>query len=579
MLSVGIFFAMSDFMYQQGFEQAPRYSGFRNSSEIMTAENLGATKAYRLSFARSLIRKMTTENWKINLEELKVDAGGVGLALYKINTKNNCLRFLIFSNQVSEKERTGRLSESKFDGMAAILDGVFLEDRVELEYAEMLKRSEGQTVMDAIAWTLSTRSSRFFSHTVCALAEGKQPIFLGEDIGAAYLLRNNGCYGNGRHGTRMWGSLEKDHPLANTYYPEMFALYMWRQFGFDLVEEMARQINPTASRLRPEIKRYLGIGNSTGQGMSTFVVKWPRWINAWNLVREKAIVTASEQQTTHEAKLKAKLLIKKYISNLEAQGRISSPQFLPAHKLALDLKKIDGNLKLDDNNLGSWVDIICWCRKNTHREAVEQFHSILTEVHGDRIDSLEELFVTEMEKTGQSDPQMTIAQLRELIHTYYSWAFSDKLCGPDMTHYFFYRSEEHGEQRRGQRRIDAGSANETFTGVPTAVRQLDEKLKEQSNSKYIAVFLAEYPEYRFIVERIQTFWNEPYAEIRTSVPGYAFHPAHVIRFVLATFGMETVHFSTKKWVQGTFFQGAPISEQLHSKLDPDWFIPEVPDGR
>ena len=548
----------------------------RSPDKIMTAESLGATKAYRLSFARSMVRKMTCENWRINLTDLDVDSNGIGRALYQIKAKSTSLGFLIFSDQVPEIERTGRLSESRFDGMGVIFDGPFSMEMADLEYTEMLKRSKGQTTIDGIAWTLCTRSSRFFSKTVEALADGRQPFFSAEDLSAAYLLRNNGCYGNGRHGTRMWESLGDDHPLSSTYFPEMFALYMWREFGFVLVEEMARQINPKAVRLPSEFKRYLGIGNSTGQGMSTFVVKWPRWINTWCVIREKAISLAINQDITIDNIVNAKFLIERVLGNLEHQKHELSPCFLSSVQLAKDLKKIYNEINILRGEKTNWGSLIHWCISNVHQEAVEQFYSILTEVHGSIVDPLQQKFSLEMNKSINIDLQMTIGELRNLINTYYGWAFNDILCGPNMTHYFFYRSEEHGEQRRGERYIDAGSINETFTAVPTAVRQLNEKLSQESDTQFVAIFLAKYPEYRFITERIRTFWNEPYAEIRTSIPGYEFQPAHIIRFVLATFGMETAHFSTEKWVQGTFFQGAPLSSELDLELEIGWFYPGAP---
>src|SRR5260221_11403590 len=73
---------------------------------------------------------------------------------------------------------------------------------------------------------------------------------------------------------------------------EIFTLYLWRHFGFDLVEHVAHARNPASARLDPRLKRYLGMGNASGLGMVPFIIGHPHWIDAWIGVPEAALAAA-----------------------------------------------------------------------------------------------------------------------------------------------------------------------------------------------------------------------------------------------------------------------------------------------
>ena len=69
----------------------------RPSNEVMCYDTIGSATAYRLSFARSFVRKVFHEEWSIFQTCFDIDANGVGLAQYEIQTKNEPIFFLIFS--------------------------------------------------------------------------------------------------------------------------------------------------------------------------------------------------------------------------------------------------------------------------------------------------------------------------------------------------------------------------------------------------------------------------------------------------------------------------------------------------
>lgn len=554
----------------------------RPARTVMPVEALSATKAHRLSFARTLVRRMERERWAIDCSRFDIDDRGRGTIVYDIDANGYRLYFLIFSDDVPEENRTGRLSESRFDGMGVLCEGPLTDERIAKEYQEIRKRSRGRTDYRTIGWTLTSRSSRSFEAIVQGLAEGRQPSRQLLQSDAKYLFRNNGYYGNGRHGSRMWSSLPTDHPLGRPYHPEMFALYMWRHFGFDLAERLARRRSPGACQLDPAIKRYLGIGNATGQGMSTFVIKWPQWMHTWNLIRETAVATAITQRASPDERTRAGRLLARCRGHMAEGPAGDDGYFLPKDRLVADLDAILQRLNADPATANpatanDWTAISSWAQGALSRESAEMLHAVLTEVYGPKIDPLDDGYRPGMALATDVIPQMSVGALAESLRRSYGWALRYDIGDPATTRYFFYRSEEQGEQRVGDRTLDAGSQFETFTAVVWAAHRLAADLAASSSRGSVAGFLLRHPEHRFFVERVQSFLDCPYAEPWTNVPGDDFTPVHAIRFVLATFGMETFTAHNHRWVQGTFFQGAPIASDLTGGAQDDWLYPMVPD--
>ena len=68
---------------------------------------------------------------------------------------------------------------------------------------------------------------------------------------------------------------------------------MLRHFSMQQADYLASQRSPTkAVALHEDIKRYIGIGNSTGLGMAPFLINHPLLINQWIEMRETALATA-----------------------------------------------------------------------------------------------------------------------------------------------------------------------------------------------------------------------------------------------------------------------------------------------
>ncbi|NCG23400.1 MAG: hypothetical protein GWP47_04625 [Actinobacteria bacterium] len=391
--------------------------------------------------------------------------------------------------------------------------------------------------------------------------------------GASYLLRNNGYYGNGRHGTRPWTSLPPEHPLAEPYFPEMLALYLWRQYGHDLVDAMARKRNVGAVALDASIKRYLGVGNATGQGMSTFLPKWPYWVDAWNSIRETAFARVAATKPSEEDVDRCRLLLQRARNAYAIDQLELDSVFVEPHLLAGELTKLLEHL--DPGKGTAWASPLAWADEHLHIEAASLFRSVLTEVHASLVDDLGGRYLVEMARRYEAGPAATIADLRKQLRSY-GWV--QPLVDADGFHEkFCYRSEEHGEQRVGDRAVDAGTEYETFAGVVALITSLVHAIEGRPDGELVARFLVDHANQRFAVERVLSLIDVPYAEVRADMTNSGWTAAEAGRFVLATFGMEMARVSSDRWVQGVFFQGAPLSDELATKADEqDWIYPSTP---
>ena len=98
---------------------------------------------------------------------------------------------------------------------------------------------------------------------------GQQPDL--EQISATgYLMRTTAVYGNGKFGIADRHTFAHRPHMGAPFQAEMLTVWLIRAFTLDLVEHCAQALNPNAARLSPQVRRALGVGNSTGLGMAPF---------------------------------------------------------------------------------------------------------------------------------------------------------------------------------------------------------------------------------------------------------------------------------------------------------------------
>jgi hypothetical protein len=556
-------------------------SSLRTESAVMDPTSLRAIKATRLSFARSLIRRMTTAGWQISLRFRDIDAEGVGRLIYDIEAEKRCFHFAVAACGGDGIDRAGRFYETQFDFLGSLLDGPFNRQRIDHELDEMVAKVwAGRTDNHSYGWTMANRSVRSFDYVVDRLSSGGQPDPAVLSSNGGYILRNAGWYGNGRHGSRSWQALGPDHPLGLPYHTDVFALYLWRLVGFDVVDAIAVRRNARAAPLDSNLKRMIGIGNSSGMGMVAALVRWPQWLGTFNFTRELALayVISREEPVEQVRAIRMVTLLRRAADYWAMQPRppvaeAEDPSRLSAalHALAEQAMQALGNVP----PRYLWRTIAEAARRFDSREILEQVNSILIEVEHEFADAASELISTGMHLKREIDPETTVAELRDLIELRYSWALAMDLTKPGARTYFWYRSEENGENRRGERDIDPGVENETFVDVVGAAQSLFTALTQRRGEEHVSEFLFEEPQHGHMVSRVQLAARLPYTEIRGNIIDQNFLPMDGIRFLLATIGLEAAFAHNPRYVRGVFMQGAPLPSDISNHEAHDWIFPTM----
>ena len=89
----------------------------------------------------------------------------------------------------------------------------------------------------------------------------------------------------------------------------------------------------------------------------------------------------------------------------------------------------------------------------------------------------------------------------------------------------------------------------------------------------LAEFLVLHPQYRAITRRVWTLGNKDMGEIQMNVLHKTSLPMHLLRCKLAVFGATKFDPRSERWVRVTFFQGAPLLNEIH---DGEWLFPLLP---
>ena len=150
-----------------------------------------------------------------------------------------------------------------FDGTPSAADIKRLERNVPLQEAGRISAKE-------LSLSRANRSVRLFEYVVKELAQGRQPERSRlEQTG--YLMRTTAVYGTGKFGAADRSTLVGRPEMQAPFQAEMLSVWLTRAFTIDLVEHLAaEQGGVKAVKLDPTLRRFLGVGNSTGLGMAPF---------------------------------------------------------------------------------------------------------------------------------------------------------------------------------------------------------------------------------------------------------------------------------------------------------------------
>ncbi len=551
----------------------------RPESEVMDLTRLGSLHSSTLSFMRTLVRRIMKEEWTIERSRFDLDNDGYGTAIYRIITPNDTFNFVLFSNHLSDEDRNDRVIATSWDLTMALCEGDV--DQVWLEDLRLNVPKQEAGRVDARVFSLSraNRSSRLFSYVLEELSAGRQPdADRIADVG--YLYRTTAVYGSGKLGMADWNKVRRKFPdFDRPFAPEMFICYMLRQFSLDQVDHIARARAPeTAVPLDDRLKRFFGIGNSTGLGMAPYLVNHGELFSQWVEMRETALAQVLHKATPTDWRINLfQELVQKAKQHFAESVTSDEEQIERNRVLLTELDDVDAWVSNRSSELETWSVLSDFARDSWSLETQELIHAICLEIHPELVNDLEEEFT--VIPNPVINPAMTMAELRQLIETRYDWALAIDFSDPSKSDAFWYRSEEKLEPRLGFAGADPGVEKQMPLPIGRRVREcydlLLEDLAEQPGSDVVHVLLRR-PAMKSIVRRIQTMSRHKYAEIQANLADRNVRPMDMLRCKLAFFGVGKFDPRSKLWVRNTMYQGAPLIDDIGQTYE-SWFLPLKPE--
>ncbi|CZF81500.1 hypothetical protein GCE9029_02651 [Grimontia celer] len=543
----------------------------RDPAVVMDPYRLGAMHQTRLSFVRSLLRKMESEQWKIECVQWDIAAEGFGTAVYELLTPNGVYQLVVFSTAIADEERNDRVIAEKWDVTMALVKGRVDQRELDRLRQNVPLQEAGRNTTQVLVLSRANKSVRVFEHLIDALSVGQQPNAQ-EIANVGYILRTTAVYGNGKFGIADFETLNENPDFRLSFSAQMCAVYMLREFSLDWVHFLAKQKGGVhATTLSPELQRYIGVGNATGLGMAPYLIRHPRVVDNWLTHREMALAAVSQQSVCGKSAVRVLSLLHK------ARKHLKEVVTIDAHQKGLNAQSVDElpSLEQDIVMLSSdgsyWVDAISTAEKYSF-ETQEILVTCLLETFPDIVDP----FCNEMnaDESLSLTPGIKVSTMISLLETRYRWALEIDFSKADNQYWFWYRSQDKEEPRMAVRGEEPGEEKELGLDVGRQASRFYHSLKQVDSTTSLAEFLLENTRFRMIARRIWTLGNCPMGDIQINVLAKNVLPMHLLRCKLSMFGATKFDPRSDRWVRVTLFQGAPIFAELGNSADTDsWLFP------
>lgn len=539
----------------------------RDPDVVMRLSRMGSAHPTRLSFLRVLLRRLQAENWSFDRPVWEVDDRGVGRAVYRAIGPGRTYSLVAFAHDLPDEMRSDRVIATAWDATFALFDGEPNAADLDRLAANVPLQEAGRISARELALSRANRSVRLFAHVVDRLAEGCQPD-ASEIDAVGYLMRTTAVYGSGKFGAADRSDICDRPELKAPFQAEMLSVWLIRAFTVDIAEHMARVKGGTrAVALDRDLRRRLGVGNSTGLGMAPFLVRHPRLLNNWMQVRETALARVRTlPAATGEALSGFRQALDAAMETARLWQSAHPLQTAKLDCLRADLDRLAAHVTTDwdPRSRLPWDALWRWAEASLSEEGQECLVSLLLEPQGACVDDLAEGLDADEASGFTIDGSMKLSQLRALVARDYHWVTRFDFADPARIARFWYVSEEKLEPRLGNRHLEPGQEREQPLGIARDIVALVRDLDAWNGDPILAGFLLRHPEHRHTVRRVLMLQGLPYAEIRDNVLDETMLPIDILRFKLAFFGATRFDPRSDRWVRISLFQGMPFPDELGS---------------
>lgn len=539
----------------------PEMVALRPPEQVMRLARMGAMHASRLSFAPTLLRRAACESWRFDRPVWALDREGFGHAVYTVTTPRHRYSLVAFSRDLPPEQRTDRVIAEAWDTSYVLYDGVPNADEIGRLAAHTPRQEAGRFTARELVLSRANKSVRLFASVVEALARGEQPAAaMLEDVG--YLMRTTAVYGNGKFGIADRDALLGRSDLSGPFQAEMLTVWLIRSFTLDLVDHCAAMQSERAVRLAPDLRRRLGVGNSTGLGMAPFLVRHPVLLHNWMLARETALARVRATPVCASTWEAFEAHLSRGRADVEGWVTQDSLQAARILELRADLGRLAA-FAADTHPAGAtWDRLYRFAEDELGLEAQEMAVSLLLEPHGSLIDDLTAGMQADETVGHGIDGAMSCGALADQLARDYDWAIGIDHADARSAARFWYVSEEKLEPRLGLRPDEPGEERELPLTFARDAARLAARLRLEPPDAPIAALVAREPEWRHVVRRVQLVARHPYAEIRDNLVAADLRPIDLLRCKLSFFGASRFDPRSDLWLRIALFQGEPFPDEL-----------------
>ncbi len=534
----------------------------RPPGQVMRLARMGSMFPTRISFLRTLMRRLGAERAQVTCHRWQMCPEGFGHAVFRVDLGGHAYSLVAVSSDLPPEARTDRVIATAWDTAYVLYDGVPCEKEVaRICAAAPLQEAARFTERDLVL-SRANKSVRLFTHVTNSLRAGVQPDeALVRDIG--YLMRTTAVYGNGKFGIADRACIDTRPGLEGPFMAEMLTVWLIRHFTHALAEHVGR------GPLDRRIKRHLGIGNSTGLGMAPFLVTHPVLLNNWMMARETALarvralprLTVDEARRLHGLAQRAATHLAEWIvPDAAHQARIDALCCDWEQARAwLDPAHLRGDHPLDAAIRGT---------AQSSLDVQELMVALVIEPFGDLVDGLAECMADPFGPMVL--PVQDAATLRQRIEAEFAWALDTDYERAEHARQFWYVSAAKQEPRLGDRFEEPGAERESPLDIARRIKALHGDL--DAGDEPLPELLARVPDHALAVERVLMAARYPYAEIRDNLIAADCLPIDMLRCKLSFFGASKFDPKSDRWTRITLCQGAPLADELATRAD-DWWLP------
>ncbi len=534
----------------------------RAPRDVMRLRRMGASFPTRLSFLRTLLRRLRDERAEVTRPVWEMCQNGFGHAVYTVHLGGHPYSLVAISTDLPPDQRTDRVIATAWDSTYVLYDGVPDDAEIDRIVSTAPHQEASRYMPRDLVLSRANKSVRLFAHVTDALA-GKHP--LDEDLirQTGYLMRTTAVYGNGKFGIADRARIAERPGLEGPFMAEMLTVWLIRGFTHDLAEHVG------GAALPAHIKRFLGIGNSTGLGMAPFLVSHPVLLDAWLQARETAVARVSAIDTLTSQERQTLLVLAEtaaqHLDAWEVPDPIAAARISDLRKDWAELRAALPKLLTEHRPIAALLGF----GQRFFEDTQELLTALALEPFGDLIDGLTDCMASPF--VAELDPAMQVATLKSLLTRDWQWALDLDFDDNHETAQFWYVSEAKQEPRLGLRHEEAGAELESPLDIARRVQALHLALADIPETLRVAEFAMTAPQHRFALRRVQNLADRPYAEIRDNLISQECLPIDMLRFKLAFFGATGFDPKSDRWTRITLFSGAPLRDDIETA--PECWLP------